>query len=64
VLLLYRRFANSRDLSDFRGCGQLQRRSDEALAFSNICDKIDVDLRKGLEEAGLFESNLRSKVYL
>jgi hypothetical protein len=59
VLLLYRRDANSPDFSDFRGCGQWQRRSDVALAFSSICDKIDVDLRKGLDAAGLFESYLR-----
>jgi hypothetical protein len=32
------------------------------LAFSNICDKIDVNLRKGLDEAGLFESYLRSQL--
>jgi hypothetical protein len=62
VLLLYRRDANSRDFSDFRGCGQWQRRSDVALAFSNICDKIDVDLRTWLDEAGLFESYLRSQL--
>jgi hypothetical protein len=63
VLLLYRRDAHSRDFSDFGGCNQWQRRSDVALAFSNICDKIDVDLRKGLDEAGLFESYLRSQSY-
>jgi hypothetical protein len=51
---LYRGDAHSRDFSDFRGSGQWQRRSDVALAFSNICDKIDVDSRKGLDEAGLF----------
>jgi hypothetical protein len=61
VLLLYRRDAHSRDFSDFGGCGQWQWRSGAALAFSNICDKIDVDLRKGLDEAGLFESYLRSQ---
>jgi hypothetical protein len=58
---LYRRDANSRDLTDFRGCGRYQRRSDVALAFSNICGKIDVDSRKRLDEAGLFESYLRSQ---
>lgn len=63
VLLLYRRDAHSRDFSDFRGCGQWEMRSDVALAFSNICDKIDEDLRKGLDEAELFESYLRSQDY-
>jgi hypothetical protein len=58
VLLLCRRDAHSRDFSDFRGCGQWQRRSDVVLAFSNICDKMSVDLHKGLDEAGLFESYL------
>ena len=33
-----------------------------ALAFSSICGKINVDLRKGLDQAGLFESYLRSQI--
>ena len=36
-------------------------RSGVALAFSSICGKINVDSRKGLDEAGLFESYLRSQ---
>jgi len=60
LLLLYRLDANSRGFSDFRGCGQWQKRIEVALAFSIICDKIDVDLRKGLDEVGRFESYLRS----
>ena len=46
------------------GCGEWQRRSGVALAFSSICGKTNVDLRKGLDKAGLFESYLKSKIDL
>ena len=61
VLLLYRVTAYSRDSRDFCGCNRRAERTAAALAFPSICGKMIVDLRKGLDAAGLFESYLRAK---
>jgi len=62
VLLLYRQAADSCDSRDFRGCNRRRGRTKAALVFPGICGKMLVDSRKGLDEAGLFESYLRSQI--